>query len=196
MRHAQTLSNLQSRYMGSTDEPLAPEGIATARARRPDASVATVHTSALARTRQTAAIVYPNAEIVVHPGLNEMDFGIFEGKTQRELDEMPEYAEWLASKCEAPCPGGESMEEFAKRSRGAFSAVLAASREKGETEIRFVVHGGVIMALMSGFVDPDRDYFTWHAGHCGGYVIQGDVGNQVPFTLLETFGPPDESADS
>lgn len=189
LRHAQTAGNLVSNYVGATDEPLAPEGRRTARRAAGNASVRRVHTSALARARETAAILYPKAAIVPHPGLNEMNFGRFEGKSPRLLEADPDYARWLASGCEAPCPGGEAKDDFTRRVRETFAGILRNSRRAGEDALHFVVHGGVLMAVMSGFVVSDRDYFSWGAGYCGGFVIADTEDDR--FTLLETLSPPD-----
>ncbi|MFR7736011.1 MAG: histidine phosphatase family protein [Eggerthella lenta] len=42
-----------------------------------------VITSGMARTDQTARILFPNAELMACPGLREMDFGDFEAKRRR-----------------------------------------------------------------------------------------------------------------
>ncbi len=38
----------------------------------------------LQRTRQTARMLFPDAELVVADGLKEMDFGVFEGRNYRD----------------------------------------------------------------------------------------------------------------
>lgn len=176
LRHAQTPGNLQSRYIGSTDEGLAPEGVATARAARSavvrDAAVARVYTGTLRRAVQTAEILYPGAEIIRHAGLNEMDFGRFEGQTWRELENDADYAAWVASGCILPCPGGESRESFTLRCWEAFSVIVRQERQNDTPALHFVVHGGTIMSVMSGFAEPRRDYFAWKAGFCGGFVME------------------------
>lgn len=189
IRHAQTRGNLASNYVGWTDEPLSPEGVATARNAARDESVKEVYTSTLSRTIQTAGILYPNAVVFPLEGLKEMHFGRFEGRGWRELEEDAEYAAWLASRCEAPCPGGESKAEFTLRCRLTFSGLIRECGEAGRERASFVVHGGVIMAIMSGFVESERDYFSWKAGFCGGFVIEStDAGDG--FVLSESVESP------
>lgn len=190
IRHAPTRGNLQSNYIGATDEPLAPEGIELARKAGRDESVKEVYTSALARTRETAGILFPKAQQVVHAGLNEMNFGRFEGKSWRDLEEDGYYAAWLATHCESRCPGGESKEEFTSRCRTAFLAIVGRCRRETAEDLRFVVHGGVIMAIMSGFVVPERDYFSWRSEFCGGYCIESIDGDAPHFHLVSTIEPP------
>ena len=189
IRHAQTLGNLVSNYVGCTDEPLAPEGIATAQRATPDSSVRLVYTSKLARTIQTAGILYPNATVVSHAGLNEMNFGAFEGRNWRELERDAEYSAWVSSRCESQCPGGEDKNGFSLRCRNAFGSIVREHRSAGTATAHFVVHGGVIMAIMSGLVLPKRDYFSWSVGFCGGFVIESS-GNES-FTLCETLIAPE-----
>ena len=190
LRHAQTPGNLLSNYIGRTDEPLAPAGIAIAQKAVRDYSVKKVYTSTLARTVQTAKILYPNAALCSLPGLNEMDFGLFEGKSWQELEGDTTYTAWVASRCELPCPDGESKEAFTRRCREAFSSIVRESRTKNIKKLHFVIHGGTIMAIMSGFALPARDYFSWKAGFCGGFVIESILGGEQ-FSLVEALESPD-----
>ncbi len=170
-RHAPTAGNLANHYVGRTDLPLAPEGVALAGRFTPDASVVRVHTSTLRRTIETAKILYPEAAISPCSGLMEMNFGLFEGKSHAELETDPAYTAWIASNCEAPCPGGEQRDAFAKRCRHSFGAIIAKEREAKAESAYFVLHGGVIMAIMSSLIGPENDFYHWRAGYCGGFAI-------------------------
>ena len=64
--------------------------------------------TSLQRTRQTAEVLFPDAELVVADGLKEMDFGVFEGRNYREMEHDPQYRAWVETGCEGRCPGGES----------------------------------------------------------------------------------------
>lgn len=176
LRHAQTEGNLRSNYVGVTDEALSAVGVETARrarAARGESAVKTVHTSALRRAVETAAILYPDAAVVRHAGLNEMHFGAFENRNFADLENDPAYAAWVESHCELPCPGGESKEEFTRRCRAAFLEICTAGRAAGEETLHFVVHGGTIMAIMSAFAQPTQNYFAWHTDFCNGYLLEG-----------------------
>lgn len=183
-RHAPTAGNLANRYVGRTDQPLAPEGRVLAGRLTPDSSVVRVHTSTLRRTIETAEILYPAAAILPCSGLAEMDFGVFEGKSHEELAADPGYLAWIGSNCETPCPGGERKDAFAGRSRRSFSAIVAQERDAGAEAVHFVLHGGVIMAVMSGLVGAERDFYRWRAGYCGGFVVaEGRSGWRLERTL-------------
>ena len=92
LRHAQTSGNLSSQYIGHTDQPLCTEGITLADVKKKDFTVKKVYTSSLKRTIQTAEILYPNAEIYPVEDLSEMNFGRFEEKNYRDLEECEEYS--------------------------------------------------------------------------------------------------------
>ncbi|HBN80844.1 MAG TPA: histidine phosphatase family protein, partial [Ruminococcaceae bacterium] len=84
IRHGIAEGNLQGRYIGTTDSPLAPQGIEQLRRRKeaggyPGAEV--YYTSPLRRCVQTLRILYPGASPVVVEDLRECDFGDWEGKT-------------------------------------------------------------------------------------------------------------------
>ena len=63
VRHAMTQGNLEGRWLGTTDQPLGPEGVALAKAnvRSTKAVPRRVWTSPLGRCRETAALLYPGA---------------------------------------------------------------------------------------------------------------------------------------
>lgn len=181
-RHSITLDNLQKRYSGlKSDPPLAPIGAELA-ARQPDARVKKVYTSHLQRTQQTAALLYPRAEQIAVPDLAEMDFGIFEGKNWQELQGDAAYQIWLDSHCQAPCPGGESREEFSARILAAFLQVLQPFQGAGgrEEALYFVLHGGTIMALCAALAYPRQEFFHWHIKPCGGYQGRFTWGEHQP----------------
>lgn len=186
LRHAPTAENLASRYVGRTDPPLAPEGVALASGIGSDENARVVYTSPLKRTVETAHILYPAARIVPVAGLAEMDFGVFENRTHAEMEYTEEYRRWLDSQCEAPCPGGESRIEFAARCAAAFVVVFSGA-DPADT-LRLVVHGGVIMAIMDAFALERRDFFAWKAGFCGGYLLESDTPRHGRFLrLVETL---------
>ena len=109
LRHGQTRGNLERRYIGSTDEPLCPQGReALAGVRAPEAD--RVYVSPMARCGETAALLYPGVAQEVVPGFRETDFGSFEGHTYEELKDDPAYRAWLDGAGAAAPPGGEGRE--------------------------------------------------------------------------------------
>ncbi len=183
IRHGETALQREHRYQGRLDAPLSPEGRAGLKPapQCPDR----VYVSQLLRARQTAALLFPQAEQVVVPGLEEMDFGRFEGKNYRELSDDPAYQSWVDGFCLGPCPGGESKQEFCARVCAAFEALLQDAWTGGEDSVTIVAHGGTQMAVMERFAIPQKDYFDWHLESGQGYRAQANWGeNGLTLTLL------------
>ena len=165
IRHGKTAENLAGRYMGRSDAPLCPEGIADAQRAAKDETLRIVYVSPLKRARQTAAILFPNAEQVVVEDLQEMDFGDFEGRTAAEMEHDPAYRAWVDDLCRGACPNGESQAGFRKRVTAALSALLASAQ--GDCTV--VSHGGVIMAIMAELAEPKKDFYDWYTPNLCGY---------------------------
>ena len=167
IRHGETGSNRERRYLGRTDEPLSPEGRNKLLAfreegRYPKAEL--VFSSPMRRCLETAKLLYPEKEILVIPGWEEIDFGLFEGKTYEELKDRPDYVRWLESGGTLSFPEGESREQFIRRSVSGFFAMM--ERVRGKTAAA-VVHGGTIMAVLSRL--SGGDYFDYQVANGGGY---------------------------
>ncbi|MDQ3886114.1 MAG: bifunctional RNase H/acid phosphatase [Actinomycetota bacterium] len=118
LRHGQTELSAQRRYSGRGSDPeltVLGEQQARAAAARLGAmdDVRAVVCSPLRRARHTAEVVAAalGAELAVHDGLIETDFGAWEGLTFAQARERdPDlHARWLVDTAVAP-PGGESMD--------------------------------------------------------------------------------------
>ena len=175
IRHSITASNAVFRYVGVTDEPLSEEGVALAQSRPKDLSLSRVFVSPLCRARQTAAILFPNAEQIVVEGFKEMDFGVFEGRTADEMENDPVYRAWVDDLCRGACPGGESQETFHARVKDAFVETM----QKTRADATVVAHGGVIMSILYQLAEPKKDFYEWAAPNLGGFeadLVQTDGG--------------------
>lgn len=170
LRHGPTLWNEQGRYMGRTDLPLSGGGEAFVRQQPVYPRVKRVYTSGLQRTSQTAKILFPQAELYPVEELNEIDFGVFEGKTADEMENWESYRAWVDGYCEGPIPEGETKAGFTNRCCSAFESIVE-DRQQDE-ELTFVLHGGAIRAIMSRYAQPGKAYFEWHVPHCGGFEAQ------------------------
>lgn len=204
LRHGATAGNERRKYIGRTDEPLSGRGVAQARALaergiRAGAAwpvPACVYVTPLIRTRQTAALLFPEAEQIVVEDLQEMDFGDFENRSAEEMAEDAAYREWVEGKCEGPCPGGESKADFSRRVQKSFADVIAARMKRdalcgGEAGTQaasepavFVVHGGTIMALLEKYARPAVGFYEGHMQNCQGIVCTVLPGTEgLPFVL-------------
>ena len=182
IRHGKTAGNLSGRYIGKTDEGLCPEGRTALEAIRQrflsgkDAlpRPETVYTSALKRTRETAAVLFPDLPVCVRAGFNECDFGEFEYKNYRELSGNPSYQRWVDSGGTLPFPGGESHENFVNRPAETFSRAVE-ELSAGKKTAAFVVHGGTVMAVMERFAFPQNGFYAWQVKNGCGFAAELDL---------------------
>lgn len=169
LRHGLTEYNAQKRYQGQRDIPLSPEGLA--QLRRADIDPKVVYISTLQRTRQTAEVLFPDAELVPVDGLKEMCFGSFEGRNYIEMEHDPDYQAWVAANCESSCPDGERKDDFSDRICRTFAALVDKALADGEEMLVILAHGGTQMAALERYALPHKDYYEWCGPNAGGFVL-------------------------
>ncbi len=182
IRHGRTPGNEAHRYNGVTDEPLSEAGRAALLGRRFDFDPpAVVYVTRLRRTRETAALLFPTARQITVPGLREMDFGDFEGRSYADMEHDKAYRAWVDSGCLSPIPNGEGRADFLRRIDRCFRALLAVDRSE---RLTVVAHGGTLMAVCALYVTPARDYFDWQPKNAGGYRLRV-VSEEPPALQME-----------
>jgi probable phosphoglycerate mutase len=157
LRHGQTELSVQRRYSGRGNPALTETGLsqAEAAAKRLAAlpGVAAIVTSPLERARRTAEAVAATtgAEVVVHEGLIETDFGAWEGLTFAEAARRdPDlHRRWLSDTSIAP-PDGESFDEVHRRVRRARNDVIT---RYGGGDVVLVSHVTPIKTLLRMALD-------------------------------------------
>lgn len=170
VRHSITPGNLLKQYIGSTDQPLAPEGIELARnikTHMPE--IDGLWVSPMIRCRQTADILFPGQKQNIVDDLRECDFGAFECRTWEQLKDDPLYRRWVDGEDVTP-PGGESMRQCQRRTCQAICDVVRQARQLGVNRAGVVAHGGTLMAVMYSFGEPARDFYRWQVKNCGGFL--------------------------
>ena len=172
IRHGKTKGNAEHRYIGRTDEPLSTEGRADAERVGADLSRKLVYVSPLVRARQTADILFPNAEQCVLDGLRETDFGDLEGRTADEMVDDKAYREWVDGMCLGTCPNGESREDVTARAVSAFCEAVSEARKNGAEEVVIVTHGGVIMSILEALGVPKHDYYEYQVKNLWGWMAE------------------------
>ena len=190
IRHGMTRANEEHRYLGKTDEPLSEKGIRFLQEKKKKSffnAPEFLYASPMKRCVQTAEILFERNPILI-PEWKEMDFGQFEGKNYEELKDDPCYQKWIDSNGTLPFPGGESREQFIRRSMEGFDWMMSDILKRSEkntgiqngtdpqylksncgTEIPVVavVHGGTIMAVLRSFTGGD--YFDFQVKNGEGY---------------------------
>lgn len=148
VRHGKTSWNKLKKLQGKSDIPLSKEGKKEAKLvakRLSEYPIEKIYTSKLSRAIQTGAIVAEELKLEAeeHEGLNERDYGEFEGKTWDEIgltftpDKKISF--YLKPK------KGEHYPQFHKRIVKAFGDII--KKHAGQT-ILLVCHGGVLNALL------------------------------------------------
>lgn len=197
IRHGQTKGNLEKRYIGKrSQETLTTEAAEILKENErnyPNAIL--LFTSPALRCQNTAKLIYPRLyhKRIVVDELNEMDFGIFEGKNFEEMKNDAEYRSWVDGGCTGQIPGGESRDAFIGRTLAGFSKVVeklekqkvygykVTEVEKFTPEIRgnemfdaaIVAHGGTIMAVLSALAGGD--YFSYEVKPGEGYEFTVEI---------------------
>lgn len=155
VRHGRTVWNLEGRLQGSGDSALVEEGIIGAK----KTGIALKHipftaaySSMQKRAQDTANYILAenersNIPHFHHKGLNEFDFGSWEGMKSVDLQENDEYwvmkrtpAEYLAKS-----NGGELFEQLYQRVTQAFNQI--AELHKNDGKVLIVSHGMTLTLL-------------------------------------------------
>ena len=173
IRHGQTPGNKLKRYIGTTDEHLTREGCEFLKELSypiPE----TLYVSPLLRCVETAGILFPEKELHIIDELSECDFGEFENKNYKELSGNENYQKWIDSNGMLPFPGGESREEFKRRSLTGFQKAGIGCIREDVHRAALVVHGGTIMNIMEEYADRQRPFYEWHVKNGGGYLVELD----------------------
>ena len=168
IRHGSTIWQGTGRYQGRSDVPLSAVGLAELHPAK--TCPETVYITKLRRTRQTAERLFPHAKLVETDGLEEMDFGDFEGRSANDMEHDLAYRAWVDTMCQGGCPHGESQAQFIQRVTRAFEALLDTVSVKGN-HLTIVAHGGTQLAVLSAFADPVRSYFDWSVPCGHSYVL-------------------------
>jgi len=169
--------NLEYRYIGRTDQPLAEEGrrqIEEIWGESPAADLIVV--SPMKRCIETAAILFPGKDpedFIKIPEWREMDFGQFEGKNHEELNGNPVYQKWIDSGGTERFPEGEDRAGFTERVSAGFKEYISMAGPlagSNTLKVTAVVHGGTIMALLSALTG--LEYYDFQCKNGNGYRIE------------------------
>jgi probable phosphoglycerate mutase len=157
VRHGETASNREMRYLGSRDEPLADSGqrqaerLAAALASLP---LGAIYASPLCRAAETGRRIAAarDRELRLEPRLREQCFGEWEGLTRSEVmsgDGRDRLLRWEADLALAP-PGGESLAAVQER---VLDLVQDLSGSHPGESVVLVSHVGPIKALLCAALD-------------------------------------------
>ncbi|MGB4777793.1 histidine phosphatase family protein [Microbacterium sp.] len=208
-RHGETVWHADHRYAGVSDVALTRHGLGQAAALgawAADAGLDTIIASPLSRAARSAAPAAETSglEVRIDPRLIEIDFGVGEGLTPKELAER-HTAEWDAFRrapASSPLPEGESGRDGIRRALPVFDEL---TQEIPDGRVLVVAHATLLRLLVCEFagIDPDgyRDLLPV-LGNCTVTTLvypwtpEGPVGPGRPKARLLGFDVPPLTAGS
>jgi len=152
IRHGQTDWNIRGKLQGSMDIELNQTGITQAKLLsntllNSDYNFSAIYSSPQKRAIQTAQILSELTKVkyVSIEGLQEINFGEWEGLTWNEIEERypAQYKKWSVNQRYSKPPKGESYQELLNRVLPAIHKVIKRNREN----VVIVTHRAVIMCL-------------------------------------------------
>ncbi len=162
IRHGETDLNAQKRYCGFLDKNINARGRNQAyrlaqRLKKED--IDKLYSSDRKRALVTAGIVFKRKKAIKVRGLREMNFGIFEGLTYKQIMKRYPlvYKQWLKDPYSLIIPRGEGLNGFQKRTVAAINKIVAANKDK---TIAIVAHGGVVSAFINHILKA-RDFWKY-----------------------------------
>ena len=124
IRHGETEWSLSGKHTSRTDLPLTAHGRQRAVELGEYLAGTTFNAvlrSPMARARETCEIAGFGSVAVVDEGLREWDYGVFEGRTTKEIQaEIPGWSVW-----KDPIAGGETVEQVGARADGVIARAAA-----------------------------------------------------------------------
>ena len=146
VRHGETEWSRSGRHTSTTDLPLTEHGRAQAAAlgrSLAGRSFSLVMASPRRRARETAALVLPEAQVVVRQELAEWNYGEYEGLTSEEiLAQNPTWDLWREG-----CPGGEFSTDVAVR-----ADLLLAFVDGHEGEVVCFAHAHILRVVAARWI--------------------------------------------
>lgn len=175
VRHGQTEMNAQKLYFGKLNPPLNDLGISQAYEAKDkllNINYDIIYSSPLERAKQTAEICnYLDKEIIYDSRLEEINFGIFEGLTFKEISEQypNEVKEMEKNWKSFNYITGESLEELYQRAVS-FLETLDYTKDN-----LIISHWGIINCIISYFVSGTLDtYWKFKVDNCSIVIFEGD----------------------
>jgi probable phosphoglycerate mutase len=149
IRHGETEWSLSGAHTSRTDIPLTDRGRLRAEALKKflnGKKFAAVFTSPMQRARETCKIAGYADVATIDEGLREWNYGIFEGKTTKEI--RVDHPDWSVWKDEIV--DGEPVEHVGERADGVIARALAAAGEGGT--VALFAHAHILRILAARWI--------------------------------------------
>jgi len=156
VRHGLTAWNTQQRFCGHSNIPLSARGRVQGHwlARRlQEETISTIHTSDLARARETAEIIASQRaqaiQVKVSAAWREMDFGAWEGLTYAEIaEQFKDQLGFFTDPEQYSPPNGEPLVHVLQRVQAELVAIASSDNLPMEGDVVIVSHGGLLRVLL------------------------------------------------
>jgi broad specificity phosphatase PhoE len=152
VRHGETEWSLSGAHTSRTDIPLTDHGRKRAEELRDylkDTKFVAVFVSPMQRARETCAIAGFGDVAVVDGGLKEWDYGVYEGKTTKEIQaQIPGWSVWKNE-----IVGGETVEHVGGRADRVIEQALAAAPNGGN--VALFAHAHILRILAARWIGLD-----------------------------------------
>jgi len=149
IRHGETEWSLSGAHTSRTDIPLTDHGRKRAKELGEylaGTKFAAVLRSPMQRARETCEIAGFGPQAVVDQGLMEWDYGIYEGRTTKEIQaEIPGWSVWKDA-----IVGGETVEQVGARADGVIARALAVGCDGGKAAL--FAHAHILRILAARWV--------------------------------------------
>ncbi len=150
IRHGETEWSLSGAHTSRTDIPLTDHGrlrAAELKTFLQGKQFAAVFTSPMQRARETCTIAGYGDVSTIDEGLREWDYGIFEGKTTKEI--RVDHPDWSVWKDEIV--DGEPIEHVGERADGVIARALAAAGANGT--VALFAHAHILRILAARWIE-------------------------------------------
>jgi broad specificity phosphatase PhoE len=152
VRHGETEWSLSGAHTSRTDIPLTEHGRKRAEELREylkETKFDAVFVSPMQRARETCAIAGFGDVAKVDAGLKEWDYGIYEGKTTKEIQaQIPGWSVWRNE-----IVGGETVEHVGERADGVIARALVAAPDGGN--VALFAHAHILRILAARWIGLD-----------------------------------------
>lgn len=189
--------NLEGRYIGRTESPLAMGSIAQLaqlKRQHPYPPASRFFASPSTRCVDTLKILYPEADPQVVLELAECDFGEWENKTAKELQGDPRFCQWMEGGGQTAPPGGESSPVFVQRVCSGFEMLVKNLMAHSQNEPRqatvtalLCTHAGVMTALLAAYGLPRAPFYDWMCEPGHGYSVRITPSLWMRSGVMEVF---------
>ncbi|MBY6757544.1 alpha-ribazole phosphatase [Clostridium botulinum] len=196
IRHGETEQNKRKNFYGKLDVELNEKGEEQSYKvgeLLKDIEFNKIYISDRKRTRETAEIIlernkfYEKEKNIIYKDerINEIDFGIFEGKSYEEIGSLypKEQEKWEKDWKNFPSPKGESAVVFYNRVENFMKHI----QKEEDGNYLIVTHGGVIRMIYSYILHNNIDFYWNFASRNGDItLIKYEYGNLFIDYILPT----------